>query len=390
MKLSSRWLVPAAVLVLVAGGLTWFGIQYLRRQPLDVNKVGGTILVYEVDQEKSPPESYKPEELAAALKRRLDPADLTSITVRSAGENRVEIVVPRASDHPAEDVRLVKDLVAREGTLTFVILANRRDDAPAIEAATKQLADPGLREEREQAQRQGQPPPAPQPPAGQEEGFVSQVTPAARYTYHWVELGRPYRMELGLEDQATADPDKPPQAEEENPVRDGTNRRTAADACKQGKTFDLQGHLYFGREVKPAGKEQAGSCEYFVLARAAGKGQEVTGRDLIRVNEQVDHRGRPAVAIRFDAEGAGRFRTLTTTNQPGDPSSGFRRHLAIVLDDQVMSAPSINGPVGADAVIAGNFSKAEVQRLVNILRAGALPARLKPVPVSETVVLPAK
>jgi preprotein translocase subunit SecD len=129
--------------------------------------------------------------------------------------------------------------------------------------------------------------------------------------------------------------------------------------------------------------------ESFVLVRDAEKGQQLTGQDLSRVSEQTDQRGRPAVGIRFNAVGAQRFRTLTSTNQPADPSSGFKRHLAIVLDDEVMSAPSINAPTGADAIIEGNFTEPGVRRLVSSLRAGALP-RLKPVPVSEIVVPPAK
>ncbi len=44
----------------------------------------------------SDPEQYKPDDLAAALKRRIDPADLYNVTIRPvAGEPpRVEIILP--------------------------------------------------------------------------------------------------------------------------------------------------------------------------------------------------------------------------------------------------------------------------------------------------------
>src|SRR2546430_7638247 len=49
-----------------------------------------------------------------------------------------------------------------------------------------------------------------------------------------------------------------------------------------------------------------------------------------------------------------------------------------------MSAPTINSEIRERGQIAGSFSQREVDALVNILRAGALPASLKPKPVSES------
>ncbi len=63
---------------------------------LGVDLVGGTILVYEVDKSKQGDQEYKADELAAALKRRIDPADLYNVTIRPAGGEtpRVEIILP--------------------------------------------------------------------------------------------------------------------------------------------------------------------------------------------------------------------------------------------------------------------------------------------------------
>jgi len=70
---------------------------YYGKFRLGVDLVGGTILVYEVDRSKmTDPDQYKPEDLAAALKRRIDPADLYNVTIRPAGGEtpRVEIILP--------------------------------------------------------------------------------------------------------------------------------------------------------------------------------------------------------------------------------------------------------------------------------------------------------
>src|ERR1700722_1255254 len=69
---------------------------------LGVDLVGGTILVYEVDESKMP-ENFKAEDLAAALKRRIDPADLYNITIRPVAGTppRVEIILPTGGKHQA-------------------------------------------------------------------------------------------------------------------------------------------------------------------------------------------------------------------------------------------------------------------------------------------------
>src|SRR5439155_546526 len=74
---------------------------------LGVDLVGGTILVYEVDESKMTPESrgsFKVEDLAAALKRRIDPADLYNVTIRPIGgtPERVEIILPTGGKHQAD------------------------------------------------------------------------------------------------------------------------------------------------------------------------------------------------------------------------------------------------------------------------------------------------
>src|SRR4051812_12175901 len=63
---------------------------------LGVDLAGGTILVYEVDPTKEIPSDFKADELAAALKRRIDPNDLYNITIRPIAGTppRVEIILP--------------------------------------------------------------------------------------------------------------------------------------------------------------------------------------------------------------------------------------------------------------------------------------------------------
>ncbi len=75
---------------------------------------------------------------------------------------------------------------------------------------------------------------------------------------------------------------------------------------------------------------------------------------------------RPVVSFRFNGAGARRFLDLTGRHI-GEP-------LAIVLDNEIISAPTIQAAIGANGIITGQFSVPETQRLSLLLRSGALPA----------------
>ena len=73
---------------------------------LGVDLVGGTILVYEVDTSKMQggKNSYRPDEMTTALKRRIDPNDLLNVTIRALPGDppRVEVVLPTGGRHQSE------------------------------------------------------------------------------------------------------------------------------------------------------------------------------------------------------------------------------------------------------------------------------------------------
>lgn len=99
----------------------------------------------------------------------------------------------------------------------------------------------------------------------------------------------------------------------------------------------------------------------------------VEGGDLQDAQAAFDSRtNEPIVNFRFNQKGALRFGKLTAENV-GKP-------FAIVLDQQVISAPRINEPIlGGSGQISGNFTTEEANTLAIVLRSGALPARLIPV-----------
>ena len=105
--------------------------------------------------------------------------------------------------------------------------------------------------------------------------------------------------------------------------------------------------------------------EYYVVERSP----VVTGEELVDAQPAFDQNGRPAVNFRFNPTGARAFGDYTLENI-GQP-------FAIVLDDEVISAPVIQSHIpGGSGIITGSFSVEESTNLAVLLRAGALPAEL--------------
>jgi protein-export membrane protein SecD len=96
----------------------------------------------------------------------------------------------------------------------------------------------------------------------------------------------------------------------------------------------------------------------------------VSGSDLTDAQPGFDQRtSEPVVNFRFNTAGSRKFAQATTENV-GQP-------FAIVLDNEVISAPVIREPItGGSGQISGNFTVQSANDLAVLLRAGALPAPL--------------
>lgn len=122
------------------------------------------------------------------------------------------------------------------------------------------------------------------------------------------------------------------------------------------------GVLGFGSQVKSAGR---GAGEFYILARTP----VVTGRDLRNSQAQKSPTGgnwETTFVLTQDA--AKRFETFTGAN--------IGKQLAIVLDDQVLMAPTIQAKIGDTGVINNIGDQQAASDLALNLRAGSLPAGL--------------
>lgn len=100
------------------------------------------------------------------------------------------------------------------------------------------------------------------------------------------------------------------------------------------------------------------------------RGTEVApleGDVITDARQTLDQSSRPAVSMQMNAEGARKWRKLT--------SESIGKRIAVVLDDYVYTAPTVQGEIpSGQSEITGNFTMEEAQDLANILKSGTLPA----------------
>jgi len=96
----------------------------------------------------------------------------------------------------------------------------------------------------------------------------------------------------------------------------------------------------------------------------------LTSRDLVDAQASFDQRtNEPVVSFRFSTDGARRFAQVTQEN--------VGRPFAIVLDNEVLSAPIIREPIlGGMGQISGSFTVQQAIDMAILLRSGELPGRL--------------
>jgi len=104
------------------------------------------------------------------------------------------------------------------------------------------------------------------------------------------------------------------------------------------------------------------------------------GSMLKGAQASFDQYNRPKVDMQFNDEGAQIFSEVTKRMAETAQITGQDQLLAIVLDNNVESAPRVLEQIeGGDAEITGDFTTTETKNLALVLQTGALPVNLEPV-----------
>ncbi len=327
---------------IIAGGLV--SLTGELKYGIDIR--GGTILVYDivkpiVDGVK---QTIDASALASALSTRLNPSGTKEMSIRPSGDSAIEIVIPMVDEY---EVAEVKRLVSQAGQLQFKIVANTRDHVDIIEFARQQSAseDPNTRISSDVKNKEG------------------------KIVGRWFTVGRDDKEKSGVYPLHT-----PVYGDV---VRNSQTGVIVMDPPRIQPPLG-EGELALEQWLK---KESIAEIDMLMAQERASEAfEDVSGDDLSNATFVYDKQGTPAVDFNLTAQGASKMMKLTSANQP---TGGFHRRMAIILDGNVLSAPQLNSPISSSGQITGNFTREEADFLVTILRAGRLPATLSAQPVGE-------
>jgi SecD/SecF fusion protein len=126
----------------------------------------------------------------------------------------------------------------------------------------------------------------------------------------------------------------------------------------------------------------------------------LNGQEIKNPRQSFDNggSGAPNVTFEFDKKGIATFKRVTREvaergqreQLPGVSKEGAQQHFAVVLDNQIITAPFINyteNPEGIDPTtgsqISGGFTLTSAQNLADELQSGALPIKLELISQSQ-------
>ena len=149
----------------------------------------------------------------------------------------------------------------------------------------------------------------------------------------------------------------------------------------------IPGNVRLLWSVKPASDEAKIFELYALKSSGFGNGPALEGDVISDASADVDERGNNEVRMVMNSNGATNWARITRDAAGDAGNKADNKAVAIVLDNSVYSAPTVQNEItGGISSITGNFKVEDTKDLANVLKAGRLPAPAKI--VSEYVVGP--
>jgi preprotein translocase subunit SecD len=208
-------------------------------------------------------------------------------------------------------------------------------------------------------------------------GIISRT---ARLEFKVVADGEPFPATPNLPEGIERTSERAPAGEGQPDVETEYLVATGPNALENLKSYVATLQVPEGRQVVVGRMEGLGTPDepawrtWYLIDHT-----EVTGEDIqdAFVTFDQSNGNRPVVSLQFKSEGASEFEAMTGAN--------VKRRMAIDLDDRVESAPVIQARIGGGhaQITLGSYSDYqtlldEARDLVVVLKAGALPAPLRP------------
>ena len=326
---------------------------------------GGVHLVMEVDKSKLEPGAEEPiEESIQIIRNRIDQFGVTEPTIQKVGENRIIVELPGLANP-----QLAKEIIGKTALLEFKLLG----DPPQIKSFIDSV-DALLERNKELAQII--------PTVEDIEDFETDTEIEKVDTTEDVEVKRAGDIlsddssDIAIPSDLDSEMDKKlfssvvdnmgdmiavPPSEYEY-IKELIERPEVKSVIPRGYVLAWGGDVqeYRGLKFKPL---------YVLRENAAITGNYLASASFtLTPSTDREAPNQPVVNLTFNKAGEQIFSRVTGAN--------IDKRLAIVLDDVVHSAPTIQTRIRKEARITGIKSLDEARALAIVLRAGALPAPL--------------
>lgn len=352
---------------LLVGGMFLSGHTTPR---LGIDLAGGTSITLSVDESKSEKSAINQRNLNTAvsiIERRVNGLGVSEAEVQTQGDRNIVVNIPKGTDE-----RQAREQVGTTAQLYFrpviAVAAGESRPQPSASPSADPSKSPGDAQkdpEKEPQDKDGEQ--AEDSDAATQEAPDPESSPQGR------------ALTDGLKADETSSPD--PGATKESPEAPGPDAEEDESAALQKKLDALDctdpkqraevgGNARAEDSVVACGPETDNPQDSvkYALGPAAVDGTDVSSADAVFDGQ----RGQGwIVQMEFDDRGTKKFANVTeklSVQQP--PQNQF----AIVLDGEVVSAPSVSERLGGgSAEISGSFNQESADELANILKYGALP-----------------
>ncbi len=317
---------------------------------LGIDLKGGVILEYEV-YPSDDGSLVDMNSVVSRIEERLNSSGLKEISIRAVGNSRIEVIVP---DVEPSTVLSIKEMIHKAGLLEFRIVADPTKHRDVITLAEAQALSDPLK--------------------------IRVLDGEGKEVGKWVGIGR--------EEKSGGKGDYKLRDFYRHTIRDASTGKiinfgelsseTQAELTKAARQTSKArvDKIYEGIGIPKV-----------EILMATNDGEDVKGEDLRATKAGTDEQGNPEVEFRIKTNAASRFASLTSRFKP-DPVTSQNYHLGIILDDELLSAPTIQSTISDNGRITGNFTYAEVTSLVEILEAGTMPAKINRDPLRESQTSP--
>ncbi|OEU96698.1 protein translocase subunit SecD [Streptomyces oceani] len=346
-----------ALMVALTGGMFLSGETTPR---LGIDLAGGTSITLTAKEQPGGEDAINPTNMSTAVSiidSRVNGLGVSEAEVQTQGEENIVVNIPKGTNE-----KQAREQVGTTAKLKFrPVLTIAQSQPPEKPSPSPSKSGDSKDEKQDQDNKQDQ-------------GDASEATPSAGADSQ----GRAVTDGLTDKDDPEGSqktPKQPSQPPMPNPNAPPPGAGIPKDLQKDFAKLDCSTPKARSEAAREAAQTKASepvlTCDQEQPVKYALGPVAVQGKNVDEASAALDQQqGGWIVQMSFGDKGSKQFADITgELAQKQQPQNQF----AIVLDGEVMSAPSVSERLAGDAQISGDFKQEEAEDLANILSYGALP-----------------